>query len=533
MNFSPLLGLLFTLLIGYLIVAILVRDPDSSKNKSQKKSSSIVNIDQIAEDELLNSTAPPGDETGVDVDSLRSETRQPVVSLRWVRLSMIFGVGYGITSLLYFTWRALFDQLGWPYFIFEFSVILVLFAFYIRSGLKPRFRVPKGERSNPRNLWHIIIPAAFVLGLVGLITTYFLGTSLYKNGAEDAWMIWNLGARYLTRETPPWINLFSSALADPAEPLMLGSSISRMWVFQGREAPWAPQSIGLIFGLSSVFFSASLITVLRGKVTGLLAGLGVMAASGILILVPAQSVDLPLAFFYLVVGACLYLFDIKLINDPRILIFAGLCTGIGLWTSNNAWLLMLAVIIARIIWVWRNGGADEIFTHWQKYAIGLLPLLTLVLVFRLNYVPNLPNYTDIAAFLNQLFDLNQLIDVTISLFRQLLPFITEKSAPYLLLGIFTLVAGVQSGAFRSKANQLLLGLIITIALLTIVTILVYPPDPILDTAWTIERLFIRLWPLTIFLVILIINLPGIAQDRSIPLQTTGETTSTLTPNNIP
>ncbi|MFN2197429.1 MAG: hypothetical protein ACK2UW_15030, partial [Anaerolineales bacterium] len=496
MNFLPFIGLLFTALQGYFLAALLVRDPHP------ELSTPIAHASPDESSEPTTESSQPEPEPKSATDSLRqaaqaaglldapadpgAPTRPATSSLRWVRLALMLGLGYGLSSLTYFTWRALLGSPGRNYLYLELAIILVLLALYLRAGLLPRLRMGHISDYGKPTLWRIVLPAAYLLGLVGVVSAFLLGNQLARHGSADAWAVWNLGARFLMRGGAPWTNLFSPLLAQPDQPLMLSASVARMWIFQSREVQWAPQLIGLTFGLSLSFLAAAVASVRRGRLVGYAVGLVVLGASGLVALLPAQVADLPLAFYYLAAALALYLYDTGYTKDYRILVFAGLCTGFAIWTYNFAWVFLLALISIRLLWIWRSGGSRRDFATWQVFALGLLPLVIYTVTFRLILVPNAPTTTDIAAFLDRFFSVDQLVLVVSSSLRQLVS-LKATSVPYLLLIVFVLLAGRSTAAVKTKANRLLFGLILVMFGFSFLALLNTAPSPVLPLPVLITR----------------------------------------------
>lgn len=526
MNSLPLIGLLLTVLQGYFLAALLVRDPhpgtpasgappqppatgethaDSPKHEQGPKSAAAALRLAAQAAGLVEPPVEPGAAT------------QPVVSsLRWVRLALTPGLGYGLSSVIYFTWRAILGSPGRNYVYFELAVMLLLLALYLRAGLRPRLRVRRRSGYGQPHLWRVLLPAAYLLGLVGVLATFLLGSRMAAHGSADAWTVWNLGARFLVRGGAPWTNLFSPLLAEPDQPLMLAASVARMWIFQSREVQWAPQLIGLTFGLSLSFLAAAVATLRRGRLVGYAVGLIVLGAGGLVVLLPAQVSDLPLAYYYLAAALALYLYDTGYTKDDRVLMFAGLCTGLAIWTNNSAWVFLLALITVRVLWTWRSGGARRDFATWQVFALGLLPLVIYTVIFRLILVPNAPTSTDIAAFLDRFFSVDQLVLVLSSYLRQIIDFKPAAAVPYLLLIAFVLLAGRSPAARQAKANRLLTSLILTMFGFSFLSLLNTLPNPVLPLPVLVTRVFVQLWPPSVFLAFMLVQLPGIALDEPRP-----------------
>lgn len=481
MNLVPFTGLLLTLLQGYFLAALLLPDPSPGK-----------------------STAAPSSAS----------------SLRWVRMAMVMPLGFGLTSLIYFAWRSAFGPVDEAYIAFELAVLLALMALYIRAGLLPRLRVPAPPRPSRPGLWQVLLPAAYVLGMCGLVGATLLGGALFRSGTAQAWSTWNLGARFLVHGGEPWTNLFSPLLPQPDNPLLYSASVARMWIFQAREAEWAPISTGLIYGLSASLLVAAGVTLRRGLLVGCAAGLAVLGASALVVMAPAQTADLLLAYYLLAAGLCIYLIDIGYTNDYRTFTLAGFFAGLALWTSNSAWYFLIALVAARLVWLRRNGNARRALPGLQAFLVGLLPLVVYILLFRLVLIPNVPTLDDITAFLDRLFSLPHLLDVSRVVALQLVEVDPRRAVPFLALLVFLLLAGLDRRARLRLANRLLFYLLLVSAGFFLFSVLVSAPDPLVSLRTLAARRLLSLWPLAVLLVFLVVRLPGIAVERGLPARAT-------------
>src|SRR6266481_463287 len=78
----------------------------------------------------------------------------------------------------------------------------------------------------------------------------------FPHGGHDAWIIWNLRARWLFRAAPGSVaSAFSPDIlfwAHTDYPLLLPQLIARAYEVAGRESQLVPASIGILFGACTV-----------------------------------------------------------------------------------------------------------------------------------------------------------------------------------------------------------------------------------------------------------------------------------------
>jgi hypothetical protein len=438
--------------------------------------------------------------------------------LRAVRLVLIPGVGLGITSLVYFLWRTFLGNPDLSFLVFEWALTLILLALYLRSGLRPQFRRWKASRPAEPQFWKVMLITFFSLGIVGMLTINLMGSLLFPHGTFDAWMIWNLAARMLYRGGENWTNLFSNHLYHPDYPLLLGTSVARLWSFWGREAQVAAQLIAVTYALSLVALITSVVSTLRGRLTGLAAGLFVLGASSLSVLSVALTADIPLAFYMLSAVCLVYLYEAHYTRDWRVLFLAGMLAGFAAWSKNEGLLFLLALGAVRLVQYLLTPKKQRSVFPWLAFFSGLLPIGGLVTYFKLFYAPA----NDLVAAqgshtLSLLLDPNRFLQVSAAYLSQLAQFDPKAGTPYILLFLFLLVAGVNRRAWLRPQNLSILALILLMASGYFLIYMVSPLDLEFHLRTSTFRLFMQLWPLAVFLTFMIVRLTGIAVEwESLP-----------------
>lgn len=409
------------------------------------------------------------------------------------------GIGLGIWSLLYFLFMLFFPGQGW-FFLVQLGIFLGLLIVSVRR--EAIFgRLPKPQ-------WH---PTAIQLVLAGLAAVVFLvsllSTGSYllrrKQGDWDAWMMFNRAARFVYRDPTHWLGSFSPAM-DPIfhadYPLLLAMDIASGWNTLGGETPHVPMVLDMLFAVGCA-----------GLMTGALALVKSpgQAALGLIILwgTPAvvnegsrELADLPLAFFILGTGILAYLFTVH--RKAGLLVLAGLAAGLAAWTKNEGSVFVLATGLGlAAAWLRRKSWR---LLSWP--ALGLVFPLAIVLYFKLFLAPPsdvLSNGT--SQSIQQILDFSRHAEILRYFWQEtirfgwkiaLLPFgVIPVLVIYYLLFRTRIDTGRQD-AYLSCAVILLLQMLGYYG-----AYLISPYDLTWHLSYSIQRIFLQVFPLMAFLIL--------------------------------
>lgn len=166
------------------------------------------------------------------------------------RAGLSISVGLGAAASLAILPLACVRRMGWAFVAADAAVWLTLLAASIL--LTRRHHAPTTE---PRAIrthsgWtSLLFPALAGLNGVILILAYVKA----PQGAWDGWAIWNLRARFLFR-ADDWHEAVTPALAfpHPDYPLLLPTSIARLWAWNGAETAWIPPVVAALCGAATL-----------------------------------------------------------------------------------------------------------------------------------------------------------------------------------------------------------------------------------------------------------------------------------------
>jgi hypothetical protein len=351
-----------------------------------------------------------------------------------------------------------------------------------------------------------LIEAALLLGVACAVSSFLVLSYRSPHGQWDAWSIWNLRARFLVQAGSEWRDAFSPLLAwsHPNYPLSLPLSVARLWQYLGGESPAAASAIALLFTFSTVALTWAALAILRGRSQGALGALLLLGTSALIISGAAQEADIPLGFFLLATLVGFALEGRQPDHGESILVVTGLTAGLAAWTKNEGWLVALSVVVARATVLGRRAGGRAWRRELIPFALGIGPVLAVVLLFKIALVP----LNDLVAgqgwreTARYLLTPGRYAEVARGFKRALVEADPSLVAPVLALLLYLACVGLDPD--RRDEAGFATGLV-TLGLLLVGYGLVYLVTPY-DLAWHMStsagRLLLQLWPSAVFLACL-------------------------------
>ena len=450
---------------------------------------------------------------GFLLTSLLCPPREHGAPGRALRLFVGGGLGLGISSCCYFVclWA------GHPRLIP--AVDLGLFALLMIAGFARFRRSPSEWRQPPPRAkkpsgFLLILAGIFSLELIASAASFFFAYLKEPHGRWDAWLIWNMHARFLFRGGDHWRDAFASGLdwSHWDYPLLLPLGIARSWQYMGGEGLSVPAVIAFLFTLMTVGLLCSALFSLRGRSPGYLAGMVLLGTPFFITMGASQFADVPLAFFVLATLVLLALHG-RSPDRPGELLLAGLAAGLCAWTKNEGLLFVMVVIVSFFGMTANTDGWRTAVRRTAVLLAGALPALLMVVWFKTQLAPanDLISGFAPAAIAARLTDFGRYAEVLKAFFFTGLSFtqglvdvrvgmrLNPGAVSILLLAAYLLLAGVRiegrdrPGLVRSAA---ILGLMLIGYFFVYV---LTPLDLGYHLATSLNRLFLQLWPSVIFL----------------------------------
>ena len=437
-----------------------------------------------------------------------------------LRISLSPGYGLGLFSLIFFAARVIgLSNVLLP----DFLIFALLLAGYIliRPRTPAREPSPSEEASGPTWLSRLVT-AAFVIALCAAIYSSILRTLIHPHGnGWDAFSIWNLHARFLFRGGSAWSDGFSPLIpwSHPDYPLLIPAAIAHFWATLGRESQVVPAVIGLVFTFSTIGVLFSSLAILRGRTPALLGALALLATPLFVEIGTSQYADVPLSFFYLATISLLCLHhqssDANSTLRPKgLIVLAGLAAGLAAWTKNEGLLFFCALAAAWILVSIRKKRslspiAEDPTPPGRHYSplvfllAGMVPPLLVIVWFKHSIAPPGDLFADKGIALHKLMDPSR--------YRVILEWYGKE---FLRFGDWFLVPGTIALAVlyflsgkkeKNKPDSGFRIAVITLALTLAGYFAIYlitPYDLYWHLRFSLNRLFLQLWPSSIFLFFL-------------------------------
>lgn len=332
------------------------------------------------------------------------------------------------------------------------------------------------------------------------------------HGGWDAWMTWNLRARLIFRGGDAWRDGFSETLAHshPDYPLLIHGLTVRSWLYAGDETTIGPALMALVFTFASVLVAAAAVASLRGVSQGLLTALVLLGTPFLIRHGAAQYADVPVGYFIVVMLSLLTLHRATPEGTRRLLIVAGLAGGLAAWTKNEGLLVLAALGIAGGIGAVAAGIPRDIVPRVGAFALGTLPGLTVVAVFKqqLATANDLMSELSSAALLARLTDLGRYRTVASAYVDRITGFGDNGAVTaFWVLVVYVALVGPARGRPAARA-ALLPAVALAIVLFGHAAVFVATAEDLprlLNSS--LDRLLLQLWPSIVFTYFMIVRTP--------------------------
>jgi len=290
---------------------------------------------------------------------------------RWAAVLLVFGAGAaagaGAASCLFFICRLAVPRMP-KLSLFIEAAILVWLAYetWRKRDMPARTSAIAGSP------FTLPLALATIVALGVATSAMADGWKANPQGGRDAWLIWNLRARFLAVGTHPQ-RAWSPELnwTHPEYPFLTSAFVARCWAYAGSISDAAPIATSYAFFIALIAMLAGGLATWRSRSLGLLCGLVLLGSPGFLHEAIAQYADIPLACY--MAGGTIFL----LLDRPLI---AGLFAGLAAWTKDEG-ILFLVVFLTAIAILRRQ-------QIWQA-AAGAVPGAALTAFFKLALAPRI------------------------------------------------------------------------------------------------------------------------------------------------
>jgi hypothetical protein len=437
--------------------------------------------------------------------------KKMVPPLLWCKICVSMGIGLGISSCTSFLTLLLTGSANILFtFLLEILLIAVLGGI-LRYKNQPFFSSFKHVDEEATTLAQILA-FVFYISLVLAIGVFTLRSLENPHGEPDAFYLWNSCARFLFRSGEQWRNMFTAnTWSHPDYPLLLPTNVLRLWSAFGKETLFSPTIIAFFFTSATIGVLVSALWVLRGRSQAYMGGIILASTPYFIKHGASQYADVPLGFYMLATLVFIALYD----EYPRCIAggasIIGMSLGCAVWTKNEGMLFLFTVLLAYVL---IKGGfyREESFFRKGVFPLvgGLLPFILIVVYFKIAIAPpnDLMSGQNFQQTVSKLTNFSRYTLIGKAFIRQIVePYSLVYSTPLILFGIYGLFLGLNTKQLKKP------GLITSIFIVSLMfggyffIYIITPHDLNWHLATSLSRLFLQLWPSSIFLAFMVIATP--------------------------
>jgi hypothetical protein len=419
-----------------------------------------------------------------------------------LRISLGAGFGLAVFSIIYFLarWSGFLHLWAIDSAVCAILLIALMSLRKYRASAAPNLEAQ--DQATPRCLL-----IAFGVALLAALYSGILRALARPYGSGwDSFAIWNLHARFLYRGGIYWRDGFSPLIpwSHPDYPLLLPAAIAHFWTVMGRETFAVPAVIGLIFTFSTVALLFSALDILLGRTPALLGVMCLLSTPFFIDLGTWQYADVPLSFFILATLVLLHLHD-RLANrgveSRSSLVLAGLAAGFAAWTKNEGVLFLMAILLARMWLASRQSSpGSHPIAQIAPMLLALAPIFALIAFFKRAIAPPGDLFSDPATMLHKLGDPSRYGAVLKWYGREFFRFGEWWliPLPIVMLVLYFVLRGKLAREEKDTVRASAVALLLTLTGYFFIY-LITPRDIYWHLRFSLNRLFLQLWPSAIFL----------------------------------
>ncbi len=437
----------------------------------------------------------------------------------WMKLFMSGGFGIGIFSIVFFIerWLGIVHILATDLCL----ITLLLVGYLVARAHRKSENPPPSKFADVKlpNWLHRILMASFTISiLVALYATMLRALAHPHGDGWDAFAIWNLHARFLFLGGSHWRDGVSALIpwSHPDYPPLVPAAIAHIWSYIGHDDPIVPAILGLVFTFATLGLLVSSLATLRGITSAALASIALASTPFFIEQGASQYADIPLSFFFLAAIALLHLYQQRSTTnaDAReqgLLVLLGASMGFAAWTKNEGLLFLFAFLVSQIASVARRkrpSANESRFNSVRELVMLLLaiaPFLLLIAWFKHFIAPSGDLFSGPEAMLHKIITPGRYWAILRWYGKDFLRFgnwVVPTTVLFVALSFLSPSSEVrrQNTAFRSSVLTLALTLCGYFAVYVIT-----PDDLYWHLRFSLNRLFLQLWPTVIFLFFLFVG----------------------------
>ena len=425
-----------------------------------------------------------------------------------LKFSLSLGCGLGIFSLIFFL-NLILAGSGTVLLATDVAVagLLsgILFFRFRGSTTGPK---PIYTRKQPARLTRILF---FTLLIAFLSSMYGLVQRLLGNPHGEGWdafAIWNLHARFLFLGRDYWKEGFTNLIpwSHPDYPLLLPASIAHFWTYLGRDSVAVPAVIALAFTISTLAILVSALLQFRGKDSACLAGIVLLGTPFFLQQGVSQYADVALSYFFLATIVLIWFHQAT--GSPELLALAGSMAGFAAWTKNEGQLFACALLVSLAAIGCGFQGFRGCVREVSLFVAGMSPSLVALAYFKIRIAPP-----------SDLFQAGSTMLLKAADWHRYWLILRWYGKDFFLFGDWFLIPGtvllVAFGWLIGRQRNRQQGSATWVSALTLALtaagyfaiFVITPYDLRWHLRYSLNRLFLQLWPSALFVFFMLVRTP--------------------------
>jgi len=397
-----------------------------------------------------------------------------------VKIFLSAGVGFGVSSLLGFLWI----WVGFPISIYAWieSVVAIFLMIWLLVQNRYLLRMPQIPVKQ-EFLWFMILATGLLFFALNLM---FFGIQ-YPHGRPDAWINWNVVARFIYLGGSDWQATFLRQWDHPDYPLFVPMTNAITWVFLGSTSTWGPIALHFVLSLFVVGLLFSFINLFRDFKQSTVAVVLFASLPFIINQGMRQYSDFLLAYLILGAGGLTLLY--LQTKEKRVAILAGLLIGLAGWAKNEG---LMAIVGVTLVWTLLALKKEERLAL-LNYGLGLLFPVVVIALFKLFLAPSNDLMSAQGSLADKIFDIERYKVI----FGTAIPMLWNLgNTPISMIGLIILAALVIGKSPNRITGLWTLAVIVLLQLAAYVGIFILTPR---DLTWhlntSLDRLYLHVLPL--------------------------------------
>lgn len=409
-----------------------------------------------------------------------------------IKIFLSAGVGFGVSSLLGFLWI----WVGLPLTVYAWiesivAVILIVWLLAKNRNLLIMPQIPVRQEI----LWLSIL----AIGAVFFVINLFLFGLQYPHGRPDAWINWNVVARFIYLGGSSWQATFLRQWDHPDYPLLVPMTNAITWVFLGNVSTWGPITLHFVLSLFATGLLFSLVNHFRDFKQATLSAVLFTSLPFVVNQGMRQYSDFLVAYLILGAGGLTLLY--LQTKDKRIAALVGLMIGLAGWAKNEG---LMAIVGVTIVWA-LLGLKKEERPALINYGMGLIFPVIVIALFKIFLAPSNDLMSAQGSLLDKIFDIERYKTI----FSVAMPMLWNLGdTPISIVGLIILTALLVGRTENRLTGVWTLAVIILIQLAAYFGIFVLTPR---DLDWhlntSLDRLYLHILPLAFLLLFLWLKSP--------------------------